>query len=470
MAPLGMVRPLCDGVGRLEKADMENPTTTNWMDVHHRLTELAADQAGLDYEIGTWLLMARDLGVHRRLGYGSFDEYVKKLFGRAIGSVKERLRVAEGLNDLPQMGEALKKGEVNWSCARELSRVAVPANEAEWLGAARGKTSRQIERLVSGRRRGDAPEDPARRELQRHVLRVELAAETMATFREAVMKLQRETGEALDDETAILMMARQVLRGPEDAGRAGYQIALTKCPECERGQQQGRGELIDVGPEVVEMAECDAQHIGNPAAGEPARATQTIPPAVRRQVMSRDHGQCVVPGCSNSIFVDIHHLELRSDGGQHDPDQLAIFCGAHHRALHRGQLLVTGTVSTGLEFSHADGMRYGGAVSPAAAAAQADAFTALRSFGFREPETRRALETVRKSPDVDGSDIGAVVRAALRVLTPSVAVTCVRERRVVYGLDPAREATRRWARLRKEARFHVGPHHGWRKSNYFARE
>ena len=52
------------------------------------------------------------------------------------------------------------------------------------------------------------------------------------------------------------------LGGPVDEGRAGYQIALTVCEACKKGWQQGRGEQVLVGPEVVEMALCDAQHVG----------------------------------------------------------------------------------------------------------------------------------------------------------------------------------------------------------------
>ena len=69
------------------------------------------------------------------------------------------------------------------------------------------------------------------------------------------------------------------------------------------------------------------------ATGTQARATQTIPPAVRRQVMRRDRKRCVVPGCTNHRFVDVHHLDPRSEGGGHDPDRLAVLCGSHHRAV-----------------------------------------------------------------------------------------------------------------------------------------
>ena len=62
---------------------------------------------------------------------------------------------------------------------------------------------------------------------------------------------------------SILLLCRQTLEGNRDAGRASYQIALTVCKSCRRATQQGRGEAIEVRPQVVEMAECDAQHIGN---------------------------------------------------------------------------------------------------------------------------------------------------------------------------------------------------------------
>jgi hypothetical protein len=255
---------------------------------------------------------------------------------------------------------------------------------------------------------------------------MEVSAETLATFREAMGKLRRDAGESLDDDAALLLLARCALGGPGDGGRAGYQIALTLCESCKQGWQQGRGEQVLVGPEVVEMAMCDAQHVGR--AGfthvgakvseekpQPTRAHQEIPPAVRRTVLRRDGGRCVVPGCRHATFVDIHHIELRSEGGGHDEDGLVVLCSAHHRALHRGCLIIEGRVSTGLEFRHADGATYGGEVKAATAAANADAFRALRGLGFREGEVRQALEQVRRSAHV-GEGVEGIIRAALGVL------------------------------------------------------
>ena len=115
---------------------------------------------------------------------------------------------------------------------------------------------------MSGHRPGSLPDDVPDAEAKRHVLRFEVSGETLATFREAMAKIRRDAGEALDDDAAILLMSRSVLEGPRDEGNSSYQVALTVCEHCRRGKQQGRGELIEVSPEVVEMAECDGQHIG----------------------------------------------------------------------------------------------------------------------------------------------------------------------------------------------------------------
>jgi hypothetical protein len=414
----------------------------DWQRAHAELLRLAQTRAELDWEEGRWLLCALRAGSHIRLGYGSFAEYVERLFGYAARWTGERLRVAEALDDLPETAQALRDGALSWSTVRELTRVATPKTESEWIEAARDRTVREVEQLVSGHRPGDRPDDPADRDARRHVLRFEVSAETAATVREAQAKLRREAGDPLDDDAVLLLMARSALGGPTDEGRSSYQVALTVCEGCGRGYQQAKGELVEVGPEVVEMAACDAQHVGSAHAGNThagvdgaahadkahdsnvdvgtterrVRATQSIPPAVRRQVMRRDNSCCKVPGCRQAVFVDIHHIDPRAEGGAHDADNLIVACAAHHRAHHRGQLIIEGRVSTDLRFLHADGSPYGGNVSPRAAEARQQAFRALRGLGFRETETRRALNRVAAHVGA-AATTETIVRQALRVLT-----------------------------------------------------
>jgi hypothetical protein len=135
--------------------------------------------------------------------------------------VQDKLRVAEALEGLPVLAGALRSGQACWSVLRELTRVATSETEVEWLGAAQGWTVREVERLVSGHAPGSRPSDARGGALARHVLRFEVTGEVLASFREALSKLRRDAGEALDDDAALLLMARAVLKGPSDAGTVG---------------------------------------------------------------------------------------------------------------------------------------------------------------------------------------------------------------------------------------------------------
>jgi hypothetical protein len=442
--------------------------------------------------------------AHVHLGFASFSEYVERCFGYKPRSTQEKLRVAEALEELPALARALEQGRLHWSAVRELTRVAAPETEREWLEVADGKSVRQLEELVAGKSPGDTPSSPSQPSERRHVLRFEVAPETFALFREALLALRRSSDAALDDDSALLALARHVLGGPRDDGRASYQIALTVCAECGRGHQPSDGELVPVGSDVIAMAHCDGQHLGciaqhpandstfadahdssssadvgaglnaendstsaHAAAGVgaragtglqadndstrahaaakpsapakqngqahahvcarapdapttapvPARAKQTTPPALRRAVLARDHRRCRVPGCRNGAFLDVHHIELRSEGGGNALDNLITLCGAHHRAAHRGKLLVEGASATA-RFQQAGGSPYGCVGEPRALEAQTKIFSALRNLGFREGDVRAVLARLREEGELAGGTTEQWLRAALGRLTP----------------------------------------------------
>jgi hypothetical protein len=98
-------------------------------------------------------------------------------------------------------------------------------------------------------------------------------------------------------------------------------------------------------------------------------------------------------------------------------DNLITVCGAHHRALHRGQLVIEGHVSSGLTFRHADVTPYGRIIDPRSATAYEQAFHALRSLGFREREARGTLDAVRTAAPAGEPTLDRILRQALAMLT-----------------------------------------------------
>ena len=143
----------------LEITTVENERIT-WRVAHEALSRLARERASADAEEGRWLLAAQRAAVHVHLGFGTFGEYVERMFGYKPRSTQEKLRVAEALEGLPALAGALAKGQLSWSAVRELTRVALPDTEHEWLEFARDKTLRQLEQVLAGKRLGDAPGSP----------------------------------------------------------------------------------------------------------------------------------------------------------------------------------------------------------------------------------------------------------------------------------------------------------------------
>jgi hypothetical protein len=314
-------------------------------EVDRKLVGCSARRAALDLEEANWLRIADQESTYLDLGYPTMIAYMEARLGYSPKVAVERLRVAKALDHLPAVAGSLDGNRLGYSAARELTRVATLETEGAWVKACEGKTLREIESLISGREKGDLPTDPARPSLVKKTVRFDVLPDVYALFREARRALQAQLGHSVTDEDLFAEMCRGVIgnaaRG-DDSGRAAHQIALGVCEICEAGTQDGAGVVVDVSAAVVEQARCDAQELGR-VDEEPGRATQTIPPRIRRAVWRRDHGRCQVPGCRSSRFLQLHHLKRRADGGQHVMSNLVLVCGAHHRLIHDDAIALTGT-------------------------------------------------------------------------------------------------------------------------------
>ena len=156
----------------------------DWQTIDRALRTIARRRAGLDAEEARWLREAERVKIWRQLGMVSAIDYMDRVLGYSPHAAQERLRVARALGELPEMADALERGVISFSAARELSRVATRWTEDRWLAEAEGKNLRQIEEMVSGHKQGDQPDDPADPRVRRHVVSFEISAETFAQQRE----------------------------------------------------------------------------------------------------------------------------------------------------------------------------------------------------------------------------------------------------------------------------------------------
>ena len=422
---------------------------SDWREVDRRARRLARDRARLDYEELIVLREGMRVKVWREVGCASMREYIERVFGYGPRAANERLRVAAALEALPALEDALAAGELPYSAVREISRIATPRTERAWVDACRGKCLREIEEMVAERAVGDGPDAPARPELRKHVVRLDLDPSEYALWRQARQVLQSQRGEAVNDG-ALLAAACSALieqagapRPTEDRnvttaapasgrvasdaqrGRAKYQIAVTVCEVCGQGWQEGAGRQLPMDRAEVERAECDAQRIGS-LDGEPQAAVQDIPPKVRRFVFRRDRDRCTVPGCRASSFIEVHHIVRREYGGGHEPENLTLLCGGHHDRLHDGSLVIRGRAPQ-LKFERV-GMREAHVGAPAEPPdpqearlerrTRDDAVRAIHKLGYSKAEAVAAVDSALT--DLDGPpELERLLRLALpRCLKP----------------------------------------------------
>ena len=286
--------------------------------------------------------------LYRRLGYSSINQYAQVELKFSKTRTGDFVQLARKLDDLPAVREAIANGEVGYTKAREIVKVASPENEAGWVAEAKENSRRELARKVAvAKERARQKPDPGQAELMPVEipidtpaavvpvrLALEMSPEQFARYEALLEKLHKQGAgkdrvEMVLEAMAALVEDRQ--KAPRGAlpGNPPYQIHIHQCPDCGRGSvATSKGELA-VAKDFAESVGCDA---GVLRPGE--RNTATIPPTTRRLVLARDRHRCQAPGCDHVKFLEVHHVVPRARGGQNGPENLITLCSACHRLQH----------------------------------------------------------------------------------------------------------------------------------------
>ena len=364
------------------------------------LDDLAAEICTLTGRINAanhrWLLLIAEFD--RRKGWAdsvtqSCAHWLNWKCGVAMGAAREKVRVARALEKLPKISVAMANGALSYSKVREITRVASAATEDTLLMIAEHGTAQHVEKLVRAFRRCQEAEElsrEARQQLARGVnfrydddgslvLTCRLPAETGALVMKA-LDIAVDRPQALQDvpagtsiepvrfsarrADALARIAESFLahEAIEAKGADRHQIVVHVAAETLRSRVAGCCE-IEHGPsiaaETARRFACDASVVEliENADGEPldvGRKTRTISEPLRRLLEARDKG-CRFPGCANSRYIDMHHIEHWANGGTTKPSNLLSLCRFHHRAVHEGGICIEVLDDGALRFVKADG-------------------------------------------------------------------------------------------------------------------
>ena len=319
-----------------------------WMILHERLVAGAKQRLALEAAEARDLVYAEEAEIWRRFGYMSMLEYMQRELFYEGHTARERLRVANKLFELPALAEAFREGELSFSALKELTRIVVPETEDVWRAAATGKTAREVERMVSGLREGASPNDRPDPKLERHRISFDVDGETYALWRAKRIALDNERGQRMTDNEVVQAISRVDTTGVGSPSPTLH--AVTTCRVCKQSSLVAGGIVTPLTEASRERLLCDSADAGDLESEEQTRMTYDIPAATRRKVLIRDHFACTVPGCTSARNVDLHHIQLRSRGGDHTMLNVTTVCGGHHVEAHEGLLKIRGGAPDGLVF------------------------------------------------------------------------------------------------------------------------
>ena len=148
---------------------------------------------------------------------------------------------------------------------------------------------------------------------------------------------EKPTPIAVRRADALADVAETYMNNDESSGSTAdrYQVVV---------HVEGSESSIEDGPHVTAETSrriaCDSSIIAirEDENSEPmsiGRRSRTIPPPMRRALRTRDKG-CRFPGCTNTRFVDGHHIRHWADGGDTSLDNLVLLCRHHHHLVHEG--------------------------------------------------------------------------------------------------------------------------------------
>ncbi|MEN8151732.1 MAG: hypothetical protein ABFS86_18090 [Planctomycetota bacterium] len=194
--------------------------------------------------------------VHRHAGYARFADYADQEFGIPGKLADLFCFLGRHLERLPMTREALERGDLTYTKAREFVKIATERNEEEWIDFALGHTNRDLERQSERVRRG-TDEDVTR------VTSRLTPAQVQAT-RAAREKMMKIVGESIPKDQLLPALAKKFVentalfepvaedQAPEvdptgrDAAKAGPYLSINLCPQCAHTWVPAPGENLTV--------------------------------------------------------------------------------------------------------------------------------------------------------------------------------------------------------------------------------
>lgn len=253
------------------------------------------------------MIVCHETRAHLEHGCSTLFSFLVEELNYSNGAASRRYKAMRVAMQFPQVLDMLARQELTLcSLAQAESLLSELSDPAELLDRIRGKSSREVEKVVAQAR--PVPSKP----------------------RESVKPV--------------------VVKPPQDPlfappanpveSRVSVRTTLTEQDYDEfekvRAIVSRKKPAATVEDVLVELTSFYLKHKAPKRRKQPTRETQQVPRATRDAVMIRDGHRCTFVGkngkrCTSKHDLQIDHMRPRALGGTHEPGNLRVLCGAHNR-------------------------------------------------------------------------------------------------------------------------------------------
>ncbi len=258
------------------------------------------------------LQQVESLRIFEDFGLTSLFTYCTERLGLSEDRAFTYIGVARLAKEIPTVKAAIERNELSISNARKLVKVITPQNEKVWLETAKHSSTRELQVLI-------ATERPEEKVIERvkpiakslFELRCSLSSNGEKLLTRALDLLSSKEKKSVSRGEALEAVLEDFIKRHDPVKKAERALSkkTTKLPVARRVVQEGK--------------------------------RTAIPAAVGHVVVHQAQGQCTYRDfrgarCSSRRWVDKHHVQEVRHGGLNTPENLTMFCSAHHRLVHKG--------------------------------------------------------------------------------------------------------------------------------------
>ncbi len=296
---------------------------TSFNVLHERAVQISKTYLKAESDLIAILQEVDDCKGFRELGFKSLFDYATQSLGLSESVSFNFITIARKSREVPKLQEMIQKQEISVSNARMIAPVLTIDNQDRWLSIAAELSKRELEKEI-------AKEFPER-QVQEHTRYVsEKLIELKIGISEDSYELLKRVQDLVSSQSGNAASLEETLRAALEL----YVEKKDPVEKAKRVQERTQAKEFQDTKAVPGQADANAN-----ADTDAKKNLRFIPAKLEHAIMLRDQGQCTfhsVDGkrCLEKRWLDIHHVQPLSQGGQTTFENLRLVCRGHHQVLH----------------------------------------------------------------------------------------------------------------------------------------